>query len=84
VRCQQAPVGTVLLVTHRPAQRRTFVHARDGETVAQIAARELPRTEHAEELLLSWNLHLVVRRSPTGSAQELLGTDIVYLEPPLP
>ncbi len=32
----------------------------------------------------SWNLHLALRRSPTGEAGKLLGSDIVYLEPPLP
>jgi hypothetical protein len=34
--------------------------------------------------LLSWNLHLSLRRQPVGEHGRLLGTDIVYLEAPLP
>jgi hypothetical protein len=55
-----------------------------GETIAQIAARELPGDHHGAEQILSWNLHLSLRRQPVGEHGGLLGTDIVYLEPPLP
>jgi hypothetical protein len=34
--------------------------------------------------LLSWNLHLTLRRVPVGTDGPLLGSDIVYLEAPLP
>lgn len=58
------------------------------DTIASVAARVLPDQDDAERLLLSWNLHLAVRRSPTGGASgaaaTLLCTDIVYVEPPRP
>jgi len=44
----------------------------------------LPDDEHAAQRLRSWNLHLALRHGPTGEAGRLLGSDIVYLEPPLP
>jgi len=44
----------------------------------------LPDDEHAAQRLRSWNLHLALRRGPTGEAGRMLGSDIVYLEPPLP
>lgn len=65
---------------------RAFVFPHPGDTIASVAARVLPEVDGAERLLLSWNLHLAVRRSPTGgasgAASELLCTDIVYVEAP--
>ena len=63
---------------------RAYVHARHGDTLAEIAAREFPDDATAEHRLMSWNLHLVVRRSPSGEPGTLLGTDIVYTEAPTP
>lgn len=63
---------------------RRFVHATGGETIAAVAARELPDDPDGAQRLRSWNLHLAVRRSPVGEDGRLLGTDIVYVEPPLP
>jgi hypothetical protein len=64
--------------------RRRFVHARHGDTVAQVAARQFPNDASAAQRLLSWNLHLALRRSPSGAPGQLLGTDIVFIEPPRP
>lgn len=46
----------------------------------------MPGDDAAVRRLTSWNLHLVLRRNPVGERGEgaLLGTDIVYLEAPLP
>ena len=44
----------------------------------------MPTDAQAAQRLLSWNLHLALRRGPVGESGELLGTDIVYLEPPRP
>jgi hypothetical protein len=63
---------------------RAYVHARHGDTLADIAAREFPGDAAAEHRLMSWNLHLVVRRSPSGEPGTLLGTDLVYTEAPAP
>jgi hypothetical protein len=67
---------------------RAFVFPEPGDTIATVAARVMPGEDGAERLLLSWNLHLAVRRSPTGGASgaaaHLLCTDIVYVEPPRP
>jgi len=60
------------------------VFAHHGDTIATVAARVLPDDEEAAQRLRSWNLHLALRRGPTGEAGQLLGSDIVYLEPPLP
>jgi hypothetical protein len=62
---------------------RRFTQPRGGETLEQIAARELPDRPRAEAqaALESWNLHLVVRLGRGGG---LLPSDIVFLEPPRP
>jgi hypothetical protein len=64
--------------------RRRFVHANHGDSVEQVAAREFPEDPTAAQRLLSWNLHLALRRSPSGAPGRLLGTDIVFIEPPRP
>ena len=62
--------------------QRRFVYPRAGDTLATIAGRELtgPSGPAAVELLLSWNLHLANRI--VGAVDGLLGSDIVYVEPP--
>jgi hypothetical protein len=71
--------------TQRPqAARRRRLFPDTGDTLAAIATRELADDPDALTHLLSWNLHLSLRRQPVGPDSRLLGTDIVYLEPPLP
>jgi hypothetical protein len=65
-------------------QRRRHLFPAAGDTIAAIAARELPGQPDAAQQLLSWNLHLTLRRVPVGVDGPLLGSDIVYLEAPLP
>jgi hypothetical protein len=60
------------------------VFADSGDSIAAIAARELPGDPDGAQHLLSWNLHLTLRRVPVGVDGALMGSDIVYLEPPLP
>jgi len=66
----------------QPRRRHLFPHA--GDTIGAIAARELPGDPDGAQQLLSWNLHLTLRRDPVGVDKPLLGSDIVYLEAPLP
>ena len=56
---------------------REHVFPQAGDDLASIAARELPGVDGGEQQLLSWNLHLAVRRT-IG----LLPSDIVFTEPP--
>jgi hypothetical protein len=62
--------------------QRRFVTAAPNETVEQLAARALPGEplEGAVEAIKSWNLHIFAMRRPRGL---LLGSDIVFVEPPL-
>jgi len=66
-----------------PTQRR-FVHPREDDTLATIAARELPdlSAEDALAALQSWNLHVLVRPLPGLAPGSLIGSDLVYVEPP--
>lgn len=70
--------------------RRAYVFPEPGDTVTTIANRQFPADDDAPMRVLSWNLHLVTRRSlssePTtgGDPGPLLCTDIVYVEAPLP
>ena len=63
---------------------RRFIHPGPGDTLETIAQRELPGVvpEQAAEELLSWNLHLANRL--VGQVSGVLGSDIVYVEPPRP
>lgn len=65
---------------------RRFAHPHTGETLEQFAARVVPELDDPTTTLLSWNLHLAVRRAPLGAPGNgsggLLGTDLVYLDPP--
>jgi hypothetical protein len=52
------------------------------ETLEALAARALPDQplETAMDQVKSWNLHIFVMRRPPGL---LLGSDVVFVEPPL-
>ena len=54
-----------------------------SDTLASVAARELPELPPADALraLQSWNLHLILRPGMPGA---LIGADVVWLEPPQP
>jgi hypothetical protein len=65
-------------------RRRRFVFPRPGDNLSDLAERLYPGDAEATNRLLSWNLHLAARRAPIGGSGELLGTDIVYIEPPQP
>ena len=62
------------------AQRR-FVTPDPDETVEELAARALPGQplEAAVDQIKSWNLHIFAMRKPRGL---LLGSDVVFVEPP--
>ena len=66
-----------------PNRTRRWVQPEDGDTLAALAARELPDLPAADALraLQSWNLHLILR---PGTPGVLIGADVVWLEPPLP
>ena len=62
------------------SSQRAFVNPEPDETFDQLVARVMPNEEPAaaQEKLKSWNLHIFLRR-PAGL---LLGSDIVFVEPP--
>lgn len=64
------------------SQQRRYVLPSVGDTLASIAARELPdlAPEQAMSELQSWNLHIFMMRQPPGL---LTGSDVVFVEPPL-
>ncbi|MBP7704947.1 MAG: hypothetical protein KA105_06635 [Caulobacter sp.] len=61
---------------------RRFVTPTTGETVEALAARALPDRPvgAAVDEIKSYNLHIFVMRRPAGL---LLGSDVVFVEPPL-
>jgi hypothetical protein len=61
---------------------RRFVTPLAGETLEALAARALPETpvETAMDAIKSYNMHIFVIRRPPGL---LLGSDVVFVEPPL-
>lgn len=63
-------------------RQRRFVTPAPDETLEQLAARALPSepVEAACDRIKSWNLHIFVGRKPRGL---LLGSDVVFVEPPL-
>jgi hypothetical protein len=68
---------------------RAYVFPEPGDVLSSVAARQFPDDPDAHQRLLSWNMHLVLRRSLTAETTQskdpqLLPTDVVYLEPPLP
>ena len=64
--------------------RRAYIFADTGDSIHSIATRLMPGDADATRRLMSWNLHLVLRRSSVGDHGALLGSDIIYVEPPLP
>ena len=67
------------------SRQRRWTSPQPGDTLASIAARELTglAPDAAAKQLGSWNLHLLVRPLPGLAPGQLLGSDVVYLEPPL-
>jgi hypothetical protein len=63
------------------AQRR-FVTPEPDETLEALAARAMPELplQAAMEQIKGWNLHIFAMRRPRGL---LLGSDVVFIEPPL-
>ncbi len=61
--------------------QRRFVTPAPEETLEQLAARALPGepSETAQDNIRSWNLHIFAMRRPRGL---LLGSDVVFVEPP--
>ncbi len=61
--------------------QRRFVTPAIDETVEQIAVRAMPEEplDSAVERIKSWNLHIFAMRRPRGL---LLGSDVVFVEPP--
>ena len=62
--------------------QRRFVTPRPDETLEDLATRSLPDQplNDATELIRGWNLHIFAMRRPPGL---LLGSDVVFVEPPL-
>lgn len=65
------------------SRQRRFILPQPGDSLAAIAARELPGVGAAEAMqqLEAWNLHIFLMRRPAGL---LTGCDVVFVEPPLP
>jgi len=63
--------------------QRRFVTPAPDETVDQLAARALPGEplDGAVDRIKGWNLHIFAMRRPRGL---LLGSDVVFVEPPRP
>jgi len=72
-------------MTDALSRQRRWTSPQPGDTLASVAARELPQLapEDAAKQLGSWNLHLLIRPLPGLAPGQLLGSDVVYLEPPL-
>ena len=64
------------------SRQRRFVTPEPDETVEALAARALPGRDldAAVDSIKSWNLHIFAMRRPPGL---LLGSDVVFVEPPL-
>ena len=62
------------------SKQRRFVTPQAEETLEQLAARALPGEDGAADRIRSWNLHIFAMRRPPGL---LLGSDVVFVEPPL-
>jgi hypothetical protein len=62
--------------------QRRFLTPQPDETLESLAARALPGEplESAMELIRGWNLHIFAMRRTRG---QLLGSDVVFVEPPL-
>jgi len=64
------------------SRHRRFVTPAADESVEALAARALPDTplQAAIDEIKSYNMHIFVMRRPAGL---LLGSDVVFVEPPL-
>jgi hypothetical protein len=64
------------------ARQRRFLTPAPDESLEALAARALPDAppEAAMEQIRAWNLHIFAMRKPRGL---LLGSDVVFVEPPL-
>jgi hypothetical protein len=62
-------------------KQRQFVTPTADETLEALATRALPGEplESAMERIRSWNMHIFAMRRPRGL---LLGSDVVFIEPP--
>jgi hypothetical protein len=62
--------------------QRRFLTPQPDETLEALAVRALPGEplEAAMDLIRGWNLHIFAMRKPRGL---LLGSDVVFVEPPL-
>ena len=63
--------------------QRRFTTPQPDETLEQLAARTLPGEplDSAMDKIRSWNLHIFAMRRPPG---QILGSDVVFVEPPRP
>ena len=61
--------------------KRRFVTPQPDETLAALAARAMPAEPitSAIDQIKSWNMHIFALRRPAGL---LLGSDVVFVEPP--
>jgi hypothetical protein len=64
------------------SRQRRFVTPGADETVEELALRALPGEPLAASVdrIRSWNLHIFAMRKPAGL---LLGSDVVFVEPPI-
>ena len=64
------------------SRQRRFVTPEPDETLEGLAARAMPSVdgEAAMDQIRSWNLHIFAMRRPPGL---LLGSDVVFVEPPV-
>lgn len=64
------------------SRQRRFVTPGPDESVEELALRALPGEplEAAVDRIKSWNLHIFAMRRPPGL---LLGSDVVFVEPPI-
>jgi len=65
------------------SDQRRFVTPAPDETIEALAIRALPEAplDAAIDQLKSWNLHIFAMRRPPGL---MLGSDVVFIEPPRP
>ncbi len=62
--------------------QRRFVTPQPDETLEALAARAMPGEplDAAMDLICGWNLHIFAMRKQRGL---MLGSDVVFVEPPL-